>query len=357
MVMKKIDLNNPIVWQDVETVLGKDLPWDSFRGSTVVITGASGMLASYMVFVLAGWMKKNPDSGMTLYLAVRNRAKTEARFGDVLQIPGVEMVDWHGTEELVLPKKVDYIVHAASIADSSLYTTHPVETALPNVIGTWRLLELALQDQAKGVLFFSSGDVYGKVDVDRPITERDSGYLLPQEIRSCYGESKRMAENLCAGYSSEYQVPACCVRIGHTYGPTINLRNDGRVFAEFVRNVVDGENIVMKSDGSARRPFCYITDAADAFFRVLMTGRPGESYNMCNDSQMESIARLAEKIVALFPEKGLQVTRKARAAGDTYAENKNANTQALDTTKLRALGWNPSVTIEEGFYRTITALQ
>lgn len=348
---------NKIITEDVRSILERDLPWEKLHNSSILITGASGMLASYLVFTIGQYMREHADCGCRLFLAVRNAAKAENRFGSLLCLPGISLVSWDGVSELPAELTPDYIIHAASIADSSLYLTNPVETLTPNVIGTWRLLELARKHPVQGFLFFSSGGAYGKVTGRDVIREEDSGFLLPQEVRSCYGESKRMGENLCASYASEYGVPACAVRISHTYGPTLNLRGDSRVFAEFVRNIVDHEDIVMKSDGSAKRAFCYISDAADAFLRILLCGTPGQVYNMCNDEAFVSIAELAQKMTELFPERKLQVRRIARAAGDTYSENKNANTDVLSTEKLRALGWKPMVSIERGFRRTVLSFE
>jgi len=315
------------------------------------------MLASYLVFAIAYYMKCNQNCGTKLYLAVRNAEKTKERFGELLDYPNIFTIHWDGVSEISETIKPDYIIHAASIADSSMYLVKPVETALPNTVGCWRLLELARKHPVKGFLFFSSGSAYGKVACKDVIREEDSGYLLPQDVRSCYGESKRMGENLCASYASEYGIPASSVRISHTYGPTMNLRGDSRVFAEFVRNIVDCEDIVMKSDGSAKRAFCYISDATDAFLRILLCGAPGQVYNMCNDEAFVSILELAEKMTRLFPERKLKVCRVTRAAGDSYSENKNANTDVLSTEKLRALGWKPKITIEEGFRRTVMSFE
>lgn len=348
---------NTIIQEDISELLQRDIPWEKLDRSSILITGASGMLASYLVFAIAQRMADNPNCGTRLYLAVRNPEKARNRFGNLLDRPDVFIVYWDGVSELTADVAPDYIIHAASIADSSMYLVKPVETLLPNVIGSWRLLEIARNHPVKGFLFFSSASAYGKVTGKAVIREEDSGYLLPQEVRSCYGESKRMGENLCASYTSEYGVPAFAVRISHTYGPTMNLRNDTRVFAEFVRNIIDGEDIVMKSDGSAKRAFCYLCDAADAFFRILLCGTPGQVYNMCNDEAFVSIAELAQKMTQLFPERGLQVRRATRTVADTYAENKNANTDVLSTEKLRALGWKPKFTIEEGFRRTVLSLE
>ena len=296
-------------------------------------------------------------SGIRLYLAIRNPEKARRRFGSILNHPDVRIVPWDGVTELPGDIHADYIIHAASIADSSLYLSKPVETLLPNTVGTWRLLEMARRQPVRGFLFFSSSTVYGKVSSKAAIQENDSGFLLPQEVRSCYAESKRMGENLCASFASEYCVPAFAVRISHTYGPTMTLEKDTRVFAEFVRNIVNHEDIIMKSDGKAKRAFCYIVDAVDAFFRILFYGTPGEVYNMCNDEQFVSIAELAQRMTQLFPERGLQVRRVSRDAGDSYSENKNANTDVLSTQKLRNLGWKPTLSIEDGFRRTVLSFE
>ena len=252
-------------------------------------------------------------------------------------------------------EKVNYIVHAASSADSRMYLSNPVQTLLPNTVGTWRLLELAKADSAEGFLFFSSASAYGKVTGKDIITENDDGYIHPGDVRSCYGESKRMGENMCASYAHQYHVPACSVRMSHTYGPTMDLCSDSRVFAEFISNILYNENIEMKSDGMAKRAFCYLSDATTAFFLLLLTGMPGDVYNMCNSECFTSIYELAELLVSMYPDKGLQVVRKNRNADDSYAENKNANCVINSNNKLKDLGWRPRIGLREGFARTITA--
>lgn len=309
------------------------------------------MLASYMVYT-AGVLNQRASTDaekVHMILAVRNMEKARRQFGEQ---PEVEIIPWAGGQ-IQLERGVDFIIHAASSADSSLYVPQPVETMLPNVIGTYYLLEYARKHPIEGFLFFSSASAYGKVCGKAYITEDDSGYLNPGEVRSCYGESKRMGENMCVSYAHEYRVPACCVRISHTYGPTMNLGQDTRVFAEFVRNVVEGKNIVMKSEGTARRAFCYISDAAAAFWLILLKGAAGQIYNMCNSACFLSIQELADMLVDLFPEKHLKVIHVGREKNDTYAENKNANEVVNSNEKLKKLGWSPGIGVQEGFSRTI----
>lgn len=159
-----------------------------------------------------------------------------------------------------------------------------------------------------------------------------------------------MGENICVSYMHQYDTPVKVVRPAHTYGPGMDL-NDGRVFADFVRDIVEDKDIVMKSDGSASRAFCYLSDATIAFFKILLDGKNGEAYNMANPSQEVSILELAEMLVSLFPEKQLKVVRQARV-GDDYLVSPSTHA-SLVIKKIQSLNWNPTIDIDEGFRRTI----
>jgi nucleoside-diphosphate-sugar epimerase len=162
-----------------------------------------------------------------------------------------------------------------------------------------------------------------------------------------------MGENMCASWFHEYGVPAKSVRIYHAYGPTLDIINDKRVFSEFVANIVQKESIVMKSDGSPVRSFCYISDATVAFFLVLLNGNNGESYNVANPDCMVSMRDLAQTLVSIRPELNLKLIESVRPNDNNYIENKRPNRITADITKIKRLGWNPKVPISEGFRRTI----
>jgi nucleoside-diphosphate-sugar epimerase len=127
------------------------------------------------------------------------------------------------------------------------------------------------------------------------------------------------------------------------------------MFAEFVNNIVNSEDIVMKSDGSAVRAFCYIADATDAFFRILKDGDPGTAYNMCNSGCRISVAELAQTLVSLFPEKELKVRRVERAQNSSYMESPVKVVTKISTERLESLGWKPKYDIKAGFGRTINS--
>jgi nucleoside-diphosphate-sugar epimerase len=247
---------------------------------------------------------------------------------------------------------INYIIHGASYASSHYFGTNPVDVLLPNVIGTYHLLELGKSNKIKSFLFFSSGAVYGKAG--EVVTEKDYGYLDPLDVKSCYGESKRMAENMCKCWCSQFGIPVKIVRPAHIYGPTMDIENDSRVFSTFVKNIVKEQNIVMKSDGSAMRSFCYIADATVAYFKVLLDGTDGEAYNVGNDDAYVSIKKLAEILISTFPEKQLRLIVD-REKNNNYFKSKE-DKMFMSSKKVESLGWKCAFSISEGFKRTVESL-
>lgn len=343
---------NMIIQQDMEQIRSCDIPWKSFQDQTVLITGASGMLPSYMALTLAFLNEWQPSLNIRILAVVRNQDKAETIFRPFLDKPYLRLIKADLSEPFTCDERVDYIIHGASNASSQFFTKDPAGTFLPNVLGTHELLRLAQRDSAKGFLFFSSGEIYGNTAAKR-IDEETVGMVDPLNLRNSYAEGKRAGEMLCKIWCSQYNVPAKIARISHTFGPTMDLKNDGRVFCEFINNIINNEDIVMKSDGSAVRPFCYISDATTAFFKILLQGQPGEAYNVCHHDGYFSVLELANMLVTLFPEKNLKVVRQQRAEGDAYQESLANEPCVTDNKKLRSLGWTPAISVEEGFRRTI----
>ncbi len=343
-------LANSIISADMEEIFARDLDWSEFEGKSVLVTGAYGMLASYMVYFLI-FLRECKKINVEIYAQGRNEAKARARFGDYL-----DRVYVHFIGEDILSENggdipdIDYMVHAAGISNPRLYSTNPVEVIEPNVIGTHRLLKNSVGKKLKTFLLFSTGDIYGKVEKTQNITEKDFGAMDPLDGHSCYGESKRLAETMCAAFFHEYGIKTVIARIGHTYGPTMDVENDPRTFASFMKSAIDGEDIVLHSDGSAKRPFCYITDAIAGFFLLLLKGNGGEAYNITNSEQFLSIKEIAE-IISEIPNPHIAVMCKQREEGDTYQVNTlNLENKPTDS-KLISLGWRHDVGVQDGFLR------
>ena len=109
----------------------------------------------------------------------------------------------------------------------------------------------------------------------------------------------------------------------------------------------------MKSDGTATRSLCYLTDATDAFLRILHDGEAGQAYNMCNNHGHISVKDLAQTLVSLYPDRKLEVIMQNRDADSVYMESPVKCVTEFNTNKLEALGWTPKYDIAAGFRRTL----
>ena len=326
-----------IVEEDLEYITNADLPWEELEGTNILITGANGMLPSYMVETILYLNKIRFKKKANVYAIVRNYQKFRKRFSKYLRRKDLRYIVQDIRYPLEYIPKTNYIIHAASLASPKYYESDPVGVLIPNTIGTYNCLEFARRNPVKSFLFFSSGEVYGFVGGE--ITETTFGSLDPTSSRSCYAESKRMGETMCLAYYDQYGVPVKIVRPFHTYGPHVNL-DDGRVFADFISDIINKKEIVIKSQGWAKRSFCYLSDATIAYFTVLLTGSSGEAYNVGGFET--GIRELAEM---LAKEYNLKVITGTESAGYPRV--------FPDITKIQTLGWIPKTSVLDGFQRTV----
>lgn len=331
----------------------KNINWEHFKNKSVLITGAYGMLASYMTWMLI-YLNEFENYNIKIYALGRSLKSFKNRFGKFCRKDYFNIINQDINKELdnFSSIKLEYIIHAASKASSQYYGIDPVGVIKPNVLGTINTLELAKQKKVSSYLFFSSGEIYG-ANSNPIILEVDSGYLDPMHFRSCYAESKRLGETLCACYKHQFGVNTKVVRPSHTYGPTLDLVNDSRVFSQFVSNIIKKENIILKSDGSAVRNFCYITDATRAYFKILLDGEG--AYNVSGPPE----CRISIKDLAKFLSKkyDLEVVFEKRELNNCYIENAHKKHSQLSIDKLLKLGWKCNYNIESGFERTIKSFK
>jgi len=346
------------VWaSDIRAIADRDLPWHELSGCRVLITGAGGFLGGYLTrFLLSLHRIGKVDRPVSVVAMVRNATSSRDRLSDIIDDPHFSMIEWD-LNTIAVPDvgACHYAIHAASQASPRFYGTDPVGTLLPNALGTGALLQaLRLQSpEMKGFLFVSSSEVYGSISGDAALSETDYGTIDPATLRACYAESKRLGETLCVAWTHQYQVPTFIVRPFHTYGPGLQA-NDGRVFADFVFNILRNEDIVMNSDGLARRAFCYASDAVAGFLTVLLKGTPATPYNVANPSGELSVWELAELLVGLRPELGLHVERRLPEQGNTYLAS-TFSRLVPDVSRLTSLGWVPEITPAQGFSRMLEA--
>jgi nucleoside-diphosphate-sugar epimerase len=343
---------NPIINEDVQSILSENINWDFLKGKTVLVSGANGFIPSYIIYTLIGLnVTKFADNPISIIGLVRNKEKAESKFVEFLNNKMFHLIVGDVSSPLLINDKIDIIIHAASQASPKYYGKDPVGTLKANTIGTANMLDIARDNHVEKFLYISSGEVYGVLDGSiSNITESYTGNVDITNVRSCYAESKRMGENMCVCWSHQYNFHVNMLRLSHTYGPGVAL-DDGRVFADFVRNILNDENIVLNSGGKAKRSFVYIRDMITALFMVLFNGENGQAYNVAAESETE-ILELANLLCGLYPHKRLSVKFKNTIMPIGYIRSASISVP-LCNRKIKTLGWNQHVSIEQGFRRMV----
>ena len=337
-----------IMDEDADFIMNLNLPWKELKNKKILITGATGFIAGYLIRFLSALNTKNKLNIM-LTGTVRNLKEAKNKFkNDDLKI--LKLVEISILEEIKLKEKYDYIFHMASVSSPKLFEENPKNVVLPNTLGTINLLKFASTMDLQRFIFFSTTGVNGFVDDDmRPIKESEYGGLDPTKLSNCYLESKRMGENLCTAWHYQDNVPIQIIRPAITYGPGVPL-NDGRSYADFINSVVNGKNIVLHSKGEAIRNFCYIADFIGGLFHVIFKGKIGEVYNVSSELEY-SIKQLALMLTEdIFKDKNLSVDFDLNSNKYLRAE---FNKTTVSTKKVRELGWLINFDIKEGMKRTI----
>ncbi len=336
--------------RDIDIILNTKADWEKFKDATVLVTGATGRLGIYIINALVGASRRF-DLNIHVVGLARNPQKIADNYPE--EMPELEFLRQDVITPIVYDGPVDYIFHTAGLASPSDFTYHPVNTLWGHVQGTQNVLELAKEKGTKRILYVSTVEVYGTWKSEDYIKEDDMGPLSHTNSRACYPEAKRLCETMLACYKAEFGVDYTTVRMSHTFGPGISLQ-DGRAFAEFLRNVVQGEDIVLQTDGSAVRTYTYTADAVGAMFLALLNGTE-EYYNVAAIENQISIRDLAQLIASMDPEHKVQV-RFAAPQGEKllYLPFKLG---ILDSSRIEALGWKAQVDLEHAFRWTLESFR
>ncbi|MCL2470354.1 MAG: NAD-dependent epimerase/dehydratase family protein [Propionibacteriaceae bacterium] len=393
--------------QDLDRVASLNLDWDLLRDSTVILSGASGAIGTFLVDVL---MARNNQYGMncTVHALARTLPSLLQQFSQYDGYPNLTMsavdlgdgmvtsqspasdnvplpsepADLAQMEPLPPPGKpaptptpsayfapasppptapirslpiasADYVIHAASNTHPVAYASDPVGTIMVNVEGTRTMLELALRTHARRTLFLSTVEIYGenRGDVDR-FRESDLGYIDSNTLRAGYPESKRTGEALCQAYREQYGADVVIVRLPRVFGPTVRA-DDTKAMSQFLTNAVAGRDVVLKSAGEQFYSYCHVADAVSGILTCLMAGTSGEAYNVAHpscDIHLKDLARLVAHTV------GQQVVFDLPGAVESRGFS-TASLAVMDGSKLAGLGWQPLYTISDGVERTMTVLK
>lgn len=338
-------------YQEALKNVEKQIDINKLDGKKFLITGATGLIGSFLVDFLL-YLNEKYNFSIKIYAMSRSEEKIKKRFSYFKdKYENIIFLEQDVANPINLEEMVDYIVSAASNADPIKYSLYPVETIITNILGTKNILDFARKNPKTKVLFTSSMEVYGKIDNKYSFSENDYGLINYNEIRSSYPEGKRVAEILCRSYFEEYGVKSIICRLGYIYGPTM-INSDSKVIAQFIKNVMNGENIILKSKGEQKRSYCYVADAITGMLIALIKGKSGEVYNIANSNSIISISDMANlfaymnnlKVEFKLPD---QIERKGFS---------NSQNSIINESKLKNLGWNPIYNMEKGIKNTLDVL-
>lgn len=340
-----------VVLQDYQYMYATNLfSWKNFEGKTILLTGVTGLVGGYILEYLLWLNSTHFNNRSTIIALVRNKIKLEERLKDRFYSQGFIVVEQELANPISINQKIDYILHLASNATPKYFFSDPVGTINANVLGTHNLLNLASLHDVSGFLFFSTGEVYGDtLEKKDMVGEDDYGIIDHIYIRNCYAESKRLSEAMCCAWYHQNKIPAKIVRLSHTYGYGFDMADD-RAMASFVKAVIAGNDIVLKSDGSAKRSFCYLADAVLAYFLVLIKGECATAYNVGNSYEI-SIIEMANHIIKASCNENIKISFDYDK--ETKLPSNKASHGMLDVSKIKELGWSPKINEQEGFQRVL----
>lgn len=340
--------------KDLEEVIQKQQYFNGFQNSTFLITGATGLIGSILIKSLLLYSKRN-NFNIKIYANCRSEKKFDSMFLNYRSESLIPLYSDISTLDIT-NLEIDYIIHGASITDSKTFIEKPVETINTAINGTTNILNQLIKKNILGFIYLSSLEVYGvykNSDNLVKVFENDSGYIDTLSVRSSYSESKRMIETICCSYAAEYSLPIKIARLCQTFGAGVNY-SDNRVFAQFGRSIIENKDIYLKTKGETIRNYCYTTDAVTGILTALLKGKTGEAYNIANIETTISICDMADlcckingKINTVF-----DISTDATKLG----YNPTVKIE-LQTDKLNALGWTPSVSLKEMFTRLITSMK
>ncbi|WP_026498838.1 NAD-dependent epimerase/dehydratase family protein [Butyrivibrio sp. WCD2001] len=348
-------LDNELYKEDIKHAANLELPWEKLSGKTVLLSGATGLIGSFLIDVLA-YRNKEKGSKTKIIALGRSKERIYDRFGlqgDTDLFKAIEQDVNDDLSDEFLSQKADFVLHLASNTHPLQYSTDPIGTIITNIIGLRNMLDYAADNEAERFVFASSVEIYGENRGDtEKFAEEYLGYIDCNTLRAGYPESKRAGEALCQAYIKQKGLDVVIPRLSRTYGPSM-LKTDTKAISQFIKKGVDKENIILKSEGNQLYSYSYVEDAVTGLLFCLFYGKCGEAYNIADPASDITLKDMAN-VIAEYA--GTEVIFELPDATEAAGYSK-ATKAMLDSSKLKELGWRAEYDMKAGLIRTIDALR
>lgn len=355
-------MTNPIIQEDLAAIRAQINP-ENFADSTILLTGCAGFLGYYKLQFLTHYAS---ELGIRRIIGLDNFKLGRPEWlsemcdtqSDILELQTFDIAT-DSLDTVAGADAVTHVIHMASIASPMFYRQFPVETVDGNIWGLRRLLDFYKNSDAlRGLLFFSSSEIYGDPDADQiPTPESYRGNVACVGPRACYDESKRFGETLCYIFAKTHDMPITVARPFNNFGPGMRI-GDKRLPADLANCILEQRDIVIHSDGRPTRTFCYISDAIAGYFKCLQYGK-FDSFNIGIETPEISVRELA----AIYQSASQEIFDFKPQITFVESEDKeylvdNPNRRCPDITKARdLLRYDPSVKVEDGVRRYLQFLR
>ena len=338
---------NKVVLDDIIQICNENINWKALVGRRILITGARGYIATYLVYTLL-MINDIYNLNVTVYAMCRDECKSREYYREEVKREDFCLITQDVCDAIGDNREFDIIIHAASIANIYAQHTYPYQTIEANVIGLNNVINYCEKHKCEKLLYFSSYMVYGVVDRVIRNESFTMGALDFGDYRNAYAFSKQMGELMLASKKREgFHTKTLIVRPMNIYGPGQRY-SEKKPITDFLGNYLRDENIVLKSDGKQTRSYLYLTDAIKGLLYILIYGGDGESYNLASEKNVCQIRKLAEMVTGFNPELRVEFQKK-----DESHFKMDNDVMLADVSKLKSLGWKETIDLHNGLSRII----
>ena len=356
-------MDNLIVSEDLARIHAEVGKYDRFDKSVIVVTGCAGFLGFYFMQYLVRYAD---NLGIQKVIGLDTFLLGKPKWLINLVEEYTKILDLHAfniakDDISLIPgaAAAKFIIHGASIASPTFYREYPVETIDANVWGLRKLLDFyQKRTSLAGLLFFSSSEIYGDPDPQFiPTDEEYRGSVSCNGPRACYDEAKRFGETMCWIFAKQYQMPITVARPFNNYGPGMRL-DDKRLPSDFATRVLENRDIVILSDGTPTRTFCYVSDAVTGYLLCMLYGKY-DYFNIGMDKpelMVRDFAKIYQAAGAeIFGYSG-KVQYEISVDPEYMTDNPNRRCPILRKARDK-LGYDPQISVEEGVRRYLRFLK